>query len=183
MPSERVERRVSGAVPLAEKGQFHDRAADPPVDILSARMMPRVSGASALDEPRSARAAILARWCGLAGRLYQFRRRRDRLFGGLFGEPAWDILLDLFVTEARGKRVAVSSACIASGVSHSTAVRQIEELVRRKLVTRERDERDKRRTYLRLSELAVHKIAQSLEHLEERADFGLQSELRVSLRR
>ena len=113
--------------------------------------------------PLLGREELLARWCGLAGELYQFRRRRERLFGPIFGEPAWDILLDLFVMEAKGRRVPVSSACIASGVSHSTALRQIDELVRRNLVMRERDEIDKRRTYLRLTEAGIRKLALALE--------------------
>jgi DNA-binding MarR family transcriptional regulator len=124
--------------------------------------------------PLLAHSEMLARWCELATRLYRFRRRRDRLFGSIFGEPAWDILLDLFVMEAKGKRVPVSSACIASGASHSTALRQIDELVRCKLVVRERDETDKRRTYVRLSDEGTRKMALTLEQLSS------QSELRMA---
>src|ERR1700712_4343686 len=37
--------------------------------------------------------------------IYRFRRRRDAAFGAdadLFGEPAWDILLDLLKADAHG---------------------------------------------------------------------------------
>jgi hypothetical protein len=33
----------------------------------------------------------------------------------LFKDPAWDILLDLYVARADGRGISVSSACIASG--------------------------------------------------------------------
>ena len=51
-----------------------------------------------------------------AKRVYDMRRRRDALFGdaaAAFGEPSWDILLDLFHREATGLRVAVSLEALA----------------------------------------------------------------------
>lgn len=38
-------------------------------------------------------------WCELARQSYDDRRRREKIFKNesLFGEPAWDILLDLFI--------------------------------------------------------------------------------------
>ena len=38
-------------------------------------------------------------WCELARQTYDDRRRRTKIFKSedLFGEPAWDILLDLFI--------------------------------------------------------------------------------------
>ncbi|WP_246027268.1 hypothetical protein [Novosphingobium umbonatum] len=44
----------------------------------------------------------------LALRTYRERRRRNEIFADdtLFGEPAWDILLDLFVAGEKNKRVA-----------------------------------------------------------------------------
>lgn len=37
-------------------------------------------------------------------RLFRMRRRRDALLGAeQFGEPAWDMLLDLFTSECRGQ--------------------------------------------------------------------------------
>lgn len=128
--------------------------------------MPRESLEGASAEPHGMqRCDTLARWSGLATRLYRFRRRRDGLFGPIFGEPAWDLMLDLFIMEARGTRVPVSSACIASGASHSTALRLIETLVRRELVLRERDATDKRRTYLKLTDEGLHKMAVAMEQL------------------
>ncbi len=47
---------------------------------------------------------------------YATRRRRSRIFQNneLFGEPAWDILLDLYIAHVEKKSVSVSSACIGT---------------------------------------------------------------------
>src|SRR5690554_5333957 len=59
---------------------------------------------------------------------------------GLFSDPAWDMLLDLTYARLTGKRVSVSSLCIASRVPATTALRRISDLVFEGLVTRIRDE-------------------------------------------
>ncbi|HEX8415879.1 MAG TPA: hypothetical protein VF637_18645 [Sphingomicrobium sp.] len=58
----------------------------------------------------------------LAKGLYQARRRRDKAFSvsGLFEDPAWDMLLALYVDEARGYNTGVTSACIAGNVAPTT---------------------------------------------------------------
>lgn len=80
------------------------------------------------------------------------RRQRERYLGcGLFADPAWDILLDLFVAEQRGVRISVTSACIASMVPTSTALRWIGLLQRSGLIVRERDRSDRRVAHVRLT--------------------------------
>ena len=88
-----------------------------------------------------------------ARRIYQARRRRGRVFGDetLFGEPAWDILLDLFSAAIHNKRVAVTSACIGAAVPSTTALRWIKVLEDKGLIVREDDTADARRTFVRLS--------------------------------
>jgi hypothetical protein len=88
-----------------------------------------------------------------AKQAYRNRRRREQVFGdaSLFGEPAWDIMLDLYVAAAQDKRIAVTSACIGSAVPATTALRWIKILEDRGLIEREVDEVDARRTFVRLS--------------------------------
>lgn len=88
-----------------------------------------------------------------ARRLYVDRRARDEVFKGLdiFGEPAWDILLDLFIAWEIGRKIAVSSACIAAAAPGTTALRYIETLTARGLIERHPDPDDRRRIWLRLS--------------------------------
>ncbi|MBB4859950.1 DNA-binding MarR family transcriptional regulator [Novosphingobium chloroacetimidivorans] len=156
MPSEKLERLTAELIAIAEQmrreySYREDRGSG------DGRIAPPVPAAE------RARNQALGRWGELAEGIYRCRRQRDRLFGPIFGEPAWDILLDLFVMEAKGMGVPVSSACVASGTSHSTALRQIDELVRCGLVERIRDIHDRRRTYLRLSEQGLRKLTLALE--------------------
>jgi hypothetical protein len=98
----------------------------------------------------------------LAQKAYRDRRRRAEVFGDetLFGEPAWDILLDLFVAGERGKRVAVTSACIGSGVPSTTALRWLNVLELRGLIEREDDNSDARRSFVRLTAKARRLMAE-----------------------
>lgn len=113
-------------------------------------------GAAMTAAAQSAQSATAAEPDGPADharRVYRERRRRLEIFGDetLFGEPAWDILLDLYVAGEKGKRVAVTSACIGSGVPSTTALRWLNVLEARGLVEREEDNVDARRSFVRLT--------------------------------
>jgi DNA-binding MarR family transcriptional regulator len=83
---------------------------------------------------------------------YAERRRRDRMFGrGRFGEPTWDLLLDLFVAAGERREVRISSACIAAAVPTSTALRHVGYLVSDGLVLRRRHPTDTRSSVVELS--------------------------------
>lgn len=105
----------------------------------------------------------------VAARLLKVRRERAALFGdtvaALLGEPVYDILLDLYVAHAAGRRISVTSACIASGVPPTTALRTIERLVASGAVRRYPDEEDRRRSLLALSEGMAGLIEQHLSAL------------------
>lgn len=92
-------------------------------------------------------------WVELARQTYDDRRRRNKIFQSdeLFGEPAWDILLDLFIAAKERRRVSVTSACIGSAVPSTTALRWISILERQGFLSREADPGDARRVYVRLS--------------------------------
>lgn len=103
---------------------------------------------------------VLAR---LAVAMYRARQARSRnLPGNLFGEPAWDILLDLYISKSRGRRVSVTSACIASQVPPTTALRWIGLLQGEGLIVRDDDNEDRRRAFLRLSEAGEKAVAKCL---------------------
>ncbi|HUD30059.1 MAG TPA: MarR family transcriptional regulator [Novosphingobium sp.] len=92
-------------------------------------------------------------WVELARQKYDDRRRRNKIFRSedLFGEPAWDILLDLFIATKERRRVSVTSACIGSAVPSTTALRWIAILGKQGLLVREADPGDARRVYVKLS--------------------------------
>jgi predicted transcriptional regulator len=95
--------------------------------------------------------------------LYGNRRRRVKLFGpDLFGEPAWDILLDLFIATETGKQISVTSACIGAAVPLTTALRWLSMLEARGLIVRESDDKDARRSYVRLSDMGRELMDQYL---------------------
>ncbi|WP_374147004.1 hypothetical protein [Sphingomonas sp. 28-63-12] len=80
------------------------------------------------------------------------RRLRDQYFGtGLFEDPAWDMLLDLFAADLERARVSVSSLCIAAAVAPTTALRWISRMTEAGLFEREADPFDRRRAFMQLS--------------------------------
>lgn len=89
----------------------------------------------------------------LARNLYAARRRRGAIFDNpdLFGEPAWDILLDLYIAHVESKDVSVSSACIGSAAPPTTGLRWLGVLADEDLVCREHDPADQRRVLVRLT--------------------------------
>lgn len=93
------------------------------------------------------------RFAALAREAYATRRRRSVIFNSdeLFGEPAWDILLDLYVANAEGKTVSVSSACIGSASPPTTGLRWLGVLSEQGLILREHDPEDQRRVLVRLT--------------------------------
>ena len=80
------------------------------------------------------------------------RRLRDHYFErGLFEDPAWDMLLDLFAAELEHTQVSVSSLCIAASVAPTTALRWIAKMTEAGVFVRHADPFDKRRAFMALS--------------------------------
>lgn len=103
-----------------------------------------------------------------ARHVYRARRLRARAFGdeSLFGEPAWDLLLDLFIAESDGKSLSVTAACIGAAVPTSTALRWIVILESRGLVRRENDPADARRVFLHLTSEGYAKMNRYFSQLQ-----------------
>ena len=105
----------------------------------------------------------------LATTLYGLRRRRDAVADrkGLFGEPGWDILLDLFIAEQRRSEIQVSSVCIDASVPSTTILRWIARLEREGLIYRVADITDARRRYVRLTDdgrAMMHTVFGAIAH-------------------
>ncbi|MXP44567.1 MarR family transcriptional regulator [Allopontixanthobacter sediminis] len=84
----------------------------------------------------------------------EYRLRRARIPGLqeiILGEPAWDILLDLYVQQAKGRLVSISSACIASTAPMTTALRHLKLLESHGLVLSSRASHDDRVRMVELS--------------------------------
>lgn len=98
-----------------------------------------------------------SRFVEMARATYTKRRKRADIFGDpdLFGEPGWDILLDLYIAEADGKPVSVSSACIGSAAPPTTGLRWLGVLAEQGLVDRQHDPQDQRRVLVHLTDKAM----------------------------
>jgi hypothetical protein len=84
------------------------------------------------------------------------RHARARFFDPeLFGDPAWDMLLDLTAAHGEGAHVSVTSLCIAAGVPATTALRWLTQMVETGIFRRVPDPADKRRAFIALSDKAV----------------------------
>lgn len=99
-----------------------------------------------------------------ARHLLNLRRRRYDAFPGVeLGEPTWDILLDLFVQEAHGRRVSISSVSVGSALPPTTALRHLARLVEQGHLIREDDAADRRRAYVTLSPETKATLTRQLE--------------------
>jgi DNA-binding MarR family transcriptional regulator len=88
------------------------------------------------------------------------RQARSRFFDpALFGDPAWDMLLDLTAAHGEGAQVSVTSLCIAAGVPATTALRWLTQMVETGIFIRVPDPADRRRAFIALSDKAIAAMA------------------------
>lgn len=84
--------------------------------------------------------------------LIRGRRLRNRYFAeDLFADPAWDILLHLFLSELLQVPVPVSTLCMAAAVPPTTALRWVTSMTEQALVRRQADPHDGRRVFVELT--------------------------------
>jgi DNA-binding MarR family transcriptional regulator len=77
------------------------------------------------------------------------RRRTEFLNRAMFGEPAYEMLLTLYVEE--GEEITAARLAEMTGIAQSSALRWIDYLVSKQLVRRERHPTDKRALVVKLS--------------------------------
>jgi FixJ family two-component response regulator len=139
-----------------------------PEDLLAAldRAAERSSGMKARFAAGGAESIDEAVKVDLLARVVKARALRARIFGdGLFSDPVWDMLLDLSIARLLGKRIFVTSLCIASGVPMATALRRIDDLEAGGLVTRVRDQADARRIFVDLTDDGFAKMQVYLDRV------------------
>ena len=91
-----------------------------------------------------------------ARREYRDRREREHVFGpGIAADPAWDILLDLFIARDEGRDATVFSVSAATAVAEGTILRCIAHLVEAKLIARGSHSSDPRSIFLTLTDRAA----------------------------
>jgi DNA-binding MarR family transcriptional regulator len=116
------------------------------------------------DFPASGGAGTSLR--AVAERLYCERRARDERFpAGLFGEPAWDLMLALFMAREEGRELHLDEAYRAAGVEAGAGRALVTRLEARNMVARAPSKRAKRRQSLHLTKDAVERLADYLAGL------------------
>jgi predicted transcriptional regulator len=93
------------------------------------------------------------------------KSRKHFLPSELFNEPAWEMMLDLFIQYSGGAKVSTTSICIASGVPLTTALRYIDQLEKCELVKRSASASDKRVVFIELTETGILAMGRCLSHL------------------
>ncbi|MEQ1934272.1 MAG: winged helix DNA-binding protein [Fimbriimonadaceae bacterium] len=102
----------------------------------------------------------------LVRKIIRQRQLRGRFLDpSLFGDPAWDMLLDLTAATVEHLRVSVTSLCIASGVPATTALRWISLLIEAGLLARNEDETDRRRAFVVLTDKGIDAMARFFSQL------------------
>lgn len=88
----------------------------------------------------------------------------------LFGEAAYDMLLDLYVQHVTASPPSVSSVCMATSAPATTALRHLRVLEEYGLIVRIPDPDDGRRTYIHLTDEALLRLEEHLESASERIE-------------
>lgn len=143
------------------------RGAPVPPTLMLSELADGSGGSTSLSQ------AALAMTVGadLASWIFTTRRLRDDAFGpGLFSDPAWDILLDLYAARARGEKVQISSVSPMSGVPPSTARRWVRKLIDLHLLERSKDRNDRRLSFVKLTDEGAGRMSRFFEKLLERAE-------------
>lgn len=96
----------------------------------------------------------------------QMRRMRRSHFGGAdLSGPVWDMMLDLMLASTHGRALSASDLATGAGVPLSSGLRMISAIERAGLAQRSIDERDRRRTIVRLTEIGTERMASYFEKI------------------
>lgn len=99
------------------------------------------------------------------------RKLRTKHFdGGLFADPAWDLLLEIFQAHLEQRRVSTSALFRAGGLPQSTNFRWLAKLEADGLIERSVDPLDARRTWVNLSNSAQARMLAYFSESEASAE-------------
>lgn len=95
-------------------------------------------------------------------------RERERFFPRtMLSEHCWRMYLELYKVSLQKKAVSLTSLALVSGMPMATAVRRIHAMRESGLVTYTVDPKDKRRTFVDLSETGARQIEQFLAQIKK----------------
>jgi DNA-binding MarR family transcriptional regulator len=105
----------------------------------------------------------------LAHALCRARQRRTAYVSrAMLGEPAWDMLLVLYINDFDGPRLSVGRLATLSGAPMTTALRWLDYLAKERLISRQPHPTDRRSELVELTDRARSALNQYLsETLED----------------
>jgi DNA-binding MarR family transcriptional regulator len=113
--------------------------------------------------------AILAAGASLLARAQQARQLRSAMSKlgprDLFVDPAWDMMIELFIAAEQRRTLCVKDLILLSGESSTSALRRIDRLQASELIARQLDRADHRRIRVELTPRGRTAMAAMLEHL------------------
>ncbi|MEG3173077.1 MarR family winged helix-turn-helix transcriptional regulator [Sphingomonas sp. ZB1N12] len=129
----------------------------------------RSNGAVDLAARRDRAAGIVPVSPALLARARQARRLRATMSAflprDLLVDPAWDMMIDLFIAVATGERLHVKDLILMSGESAASAMRRIDRLQEAALLVRHPDPTDHRRVHIGITAKGQAAMAAMLDHL------------------
>ncbi|MCK8456679.1 MarR family winged helix-turn-helix transcriptional regulator [Sphingomonas faeni] len=130
---------------------------------------PRSDGAVDLATRRDRAAGIVPISPALLARARQARRLRATMSAflphDLLVDPAWDMMIDLFIAVGTGERLHVKDLILMSGESAASAMRRIDRLQQAALLIRHPDPVDHRRVHIGITAKGQAAMAAMLDHL------------------
>ena len=113
-----------------------------------------VSATAPADTPAATDAEDrIGRSIRLAGYILDFRDQRRKAFpdmASMFDEPAWDLVLHLFLANVRGEELTISELEKRCGIPHTTAYRYKQSLIEDEWIEQRKGRSDARRQPLSL---------------------------------
>lgn len=126
-------------------------------------------GCDAFDQPEEPPLDRTTLALEAAERTYRNRRSRKDFIGtaDLFGEPAWDLLLDLFIRQTKAQQVTVKTAFIHSDASLTTVARLLKVMEQNGLIAVTIDPDDATRELINLNPTGYEGMLRYLESIAE----------------
>ncbi len=92
------------------------------------------------------------------------RQMREQFFPAEFcTDPAWDILLDLYVARLEGRQVSATSPAVATAIPATTGARWIRMMTQASLLARQDDPDDGRRVFVVMTDPAFAAMGRYLD--------------------
>lgn len=116
----------------------------------AARLLTMILGRSRAEREIRDRDAV-----SIARAILEDRKQRSQIFNrGMFGEPAWELLLNLYIMDKQGPRLTIGGLVQIAGVAQATALRWLDYLKVQGLITREEHPTDSRTAIVTLTDKA-----------------------------